>query len=81
MSVLNIGQATSGNLEACVNGTLFDDVRIWSRGLNGSEVQQLYADSRAGYPRSLNYLDTDAIYGATAAVGGNRRRRVLMGSH
>jgi hypothetical protein len=79
ISALNIGQATSTPLE--LYSGRFDDVRLWSRGLNASEVRQLYNDSRAGYPRSLNYLDTDASYGATAAVGGNRRRRVLMGSH
>jgi hypothetical protein len=60
---------------------LLADSRIYDRALSGGEVQRLYNASRTGYQQELNWLDRPWLMGVPAAVGGNRRRRVLLGSH
>lgn len=56
-----------------------DDLRLYNRALSSSEVFALYSNSRTGYPGTLNRLRRPWL-NSVAAVGGNRRRRVLMGA-
>jgi hypothetical protein len=54
---------------------------IYSRALSAGTIAQLYLAAKTGYQQELNWLDQPWLMGVPAAVGGNRRRRVLLGSH
>jgi hypothetical protein len=71
---------TIGGYQGYWSGRL-DHLCEWGRALTASEVQAEYLDSLQGSPQTLNWLDRPWLMGVPAAVGGNRRRRVLLGSH
>lgn len=73
-----VGNGFLGFVGGFSNDGLCSDVRVYTRELLPSQVKQLYLAARTGYRTELNWIDSDALYGATAAATGNRRRRVLM---
>ena len=50
------------------NDGLCSDLRIHNREMHSGEVMAQSVAWKTGYQRDLNYLDTDAIYGASAAA-------------
>jgi hypothetical protein len=73
-------QYYGGTPNASFSG-LLQDARLYNRALSERDSKELYRASRTGYQRELNWLDRPWLMGVPAAVGGNRRRRVLLGSH
>lgn len=61
---------------------MIDDVRVYSRALSTGDFAQLYSDSLAGYPQTLNRIERRMGYVAAAAFKSAwaRNSNVYMGA-
>jgi hypothetical protein len=79
-NVMRLSQHTVGT-PLTLSG-LVDDIRFYTIAKHTiGDARQMLAASRTGYQQELNWLNQPWLTGVPAAVGGNRRRRVLLGSH
>lgn len=76
IAIGKISPAFSGATATWCHGNI-DDVRIWTRPLNDTEVRMWYDDSRVGHPRSLNHLPF--VPRQPAAVSSVVFRKTLSG--
>jgi hypothetical protein len=77
-SLLFVGDYSGINRNSNCN---VSDGTIWNRQLSASDARQDYLAWKLGFRNELNWLDRPWLIGAVAAPSGNRRRRVLLGSH